>query len=64
VYCPREEESGRALIQAWMFYSLGYLLAGEDRLKEAEAMYERALRGSEKALGAKHTCQPQRPCSS
>ncbi len=34
---------------------LGNLYSFQGRLSEAEAMYERALRGYEKALGAKHT---------
>jgi tetratricopeptide (TPR) repeat protein len=50
-----EAETDAGSIQMWMYYNLGCLLAGEDRLKEAEAMYERALRGYEKALGAEHT---------
>ena len=48
-------EMSEEMIQAWMYHDLGYLLAGEDRLEEAEAMYERALRGYEKALGVEHT---------
>ncbi|KAF2804503.1 uncharacterized protein BDZ99DRAFT_153321 [Mytilinidion resinicola] len=44
-----------ASVTPWMFQSLGDLLSGEDRLKEAEEMYDRALQGKEKALGAEHT---------
>lgn len=50
-----EERIIGALIQPGMFHDLGDLLSDEDRLKEAEGMYERALRGSEKTLGAEHT---------
>ncbi|PSN58931.1 hypothetical protein BS50DRAFT_316695, partial [Corynespora cassiicola Philippines] len=40
-----EDKAGTGNIQSWMYYSLGYLFAGEDQLKEAEAMYNRALQG-------------------
>ncbi|KAK1837902.1 NB-ARC and TPR domain protein, partial [Colletotrichum chrysophilum] len=40
---------------AWIFYNLGLLYSDQGRLKEAEAMYERALQGYEKALGPDHT---------
>jgi tetratricopeptide (TPR) repeat protein len=40
---------------AWTYYNLGDLYADQDKLAEAEQMYKRALRGYEKALGAKHT---------
>ncbi|KAK2755640.1 ankyrin repeat protein [Colletotrichum kahawae] len=39
----------------WMFNSFGNLYSDQGRLKEAEAMYERALQGYEKALGLDHT---------
>ncbi|KAI8272665.1 hypothetical protein K4K60_012077 [Colletotrichum sp. SAR11_57] len=39
----------------WMFDSFGNLYSDQGRLKEAEAMYERALQGKEKALGPDHT---------
>ncbi|KAJ9644080.1 hypothetical protein H2199_003948 [Coniosporium tulheliwenetii] len=39
----------------WIFYSLGMLFAHQDKLGEAEEMYQRALQGREKALGAEHT---------
>jgi tetratricopeptide (TPR) repeat protein len=35
--------------------NLGVLYADQGRLGDAEAMYERALRGREKALGPEHT---------
>ncbi|KAJ0348322.1 hypothetical protein COL154_013762, partial [Colletotrichum chrysophilum] len=35
--------------------NLGNLYKDQGRLKEAEAMYERALQGKEKALGPDHT---------
>ncbi|KAK2752266.1 NB-ARC and TPR domain protein [Colletotrichum kahawae] len=40
---------------AWIFYNLGILYKDQGRLKQAEAMYELALRGYEKALGPDHT---------
>ncbi|KAK1621875.1 hypothetical protein BDP81DRAFT_476751 [Colletotrichum phormii] len=40
---------------AWMFHELGNLYSDQGRLKEAEAMYERALQGKEKAWGPDHT---------
>src|SRR3954451_8757016 len=36
-------------------HNLGYLYANQDKLVEAEQMYQRALQGKEKALGAEHT---------
>ncbi|KAK1625431.1 hypothetical protein BDP81DRAFT_463949 [Colletotrichum phormii] len=39
----------------WVFHALGNLYSDQGRLKEAEAMYERALQGKEKALGPDHT---------
>ncbi|PSN73791.1 hypothetical protein BS50DRAFT_617077 [Corynespora cassiicola Philippines] len=50
-----EDKAGTSIIQSWMYHSLGYLFAGEDQLKGAEAMYDRALQGYEEALGPKHT---------
>ncbi|KAK8036599.1 hypothetical protein PG991_001736 [Apiospora marii] len=41
--------------EAWAFYNLGNLYASQGRLGEAEAMYQRALQGKEKAWGAEHT---------
>ncbi|PSN58900.1 hypothetical protein BS50DRAFT_641396, partial [Corynespora cassiicola Philippines] len=32
-----EDKAGTGTIQSWMYYNLGYLFAGEDQLKEAEA---------------------------
>ena len=39
----------------WILHRLGLLYADQGRLSDAEAMYERALRGYEKALGPEHT---------
>ncbi|KAH8587304.1 P-loop containing nucleoside triphosphate hydrolase protein [Bisporella sp. PMI_857] len=39
----------------WAYYNLGLLYADQGKLAEAESMYERALAGKEKALGAEHT---------
>ena len=39
----------------WILNCLGNLYADQGRLSDAEAMYERALRGREKALGPEHT---------
>jgi tetratricopeptide (TPR) repeat protein len=39
----------------WALHSLGLLYADQGKLAEAEAMYERALEGKEKALGPDHT---------
>jgi tetratricopeptide (TPR) repeat protein len=39
----------------WILHRLGYLYAGQGRLSDAEAMFERALRGYEKAIGPEHT---------
>ncbi|KAK7937620.1 uncharacterized protein PG986_014488 [Apiospora aurea] len=41
--------------KAWVFGSLGNIYASQGRLGEAETMYQRALQGKEKALGADHT---------
>jgi hypothetical protein len=41
--------------QAWMFFKLGALFASQDKLGKAEKIYERALKGYEKALGPEHT---------
>jgi tetratricopeptide (TPR) repeat protein len=38
----------------WVYYNLGLLYASQSKLKEAEEMYQRALQGKEKALGANH----------
>lgn len=38
-----------------MLHESDRLYASQGRLSEAEAMFERALRGCEKALGAEHT---------
>jgi tetratricopeptide (TPR) repeat protein len=39
----------------WALHSLGILFFDQGKLAEAEAMYTRALQGSEEALGPKHT---------
>jgi tetratricopeptide (TPR) repeat protein len=39
----------------WAYHHLGDLFADQDKLVEAESMYERALAGKEKTLGAEHT---------
>jgi hypothetical protein len=39
---------------AGTYLSLGYLFNDQSKLVEAEQMYERALQGNEKALGAEH----------
>ena len=39
----------------WALYNLGLLYADQDKLDEAEKMYQCALRGEEKALGPDHT---------
>ncbi|CZR53592.1 related to calcium-independent phospholipase A2 [Phialocephala subalpina] len=40
---------------AWAYFNLGYLFREQSKLAEAEQMFERALRGYEKALGVEHT---------
>ena len=40
---------------AWGYYNLGNLYKSQGKFAAAEEMYERALRGFEKALGAEHT---------
>jgi tetratricopeptide (TPR) repeat protein len=40
---------------AWACHRLGLLYWNQGKLAEAELMYERALRGKEKTLGAEHT---------
>ncbi|KAL5331173.1 hypothetical protein ACEPPN_000702 [Leptodophora sp. 'Broadleaf-Isolate-01'] len=39
----------------WACYNLGLLYANQSKLVEAEVMYQRALRGYEKAWGPEHT---------
>jgi tetratricopeptide (TPR) repeat protein len=41
--------------ETWVYEDLAGMFAAQDRYVEAEAMYERALAGYEKALGAEHT---------
>ena len=40
---------------AWAYHNLGRLYKDQGKLAEAEQMYQRALQGKEKALGAEHT---------
>jgi tetratricopeptide (TPR) repeat protein len=39
---------------AWIYHNLGDLYRDQDKLAEAEQMYQRALQGKEKSLGAEH----------
>jgi tetratricopeptide (TPR) repeat protein len=39
----------------WVYHKLGLLYADQGKLAEAGQMYQRALQGYEKALGAEHT---------
>ncbi|KAI1325812.1 hypothetical protein F5Y16DRAFT_422491 [Xylariaceae sp. FL0255] len=41
--------------QSWIYGNLGRLYRNQEKLKEAEKMYQRALRGFEKTLGPTHT---------
>lgn len=50
----KETQIHDSLVQPWMLHSLGDLLSKEDRA-EAEAMYQRALQGYEKAWRPEHT---------
>ncbi|KFA55560.1 hypothetical protein S40293_09989 [Stachybotrys chartarum IBT 40293] len=43
------------VISEWCFHKFGFLYADQGRLKDAEAMYNRALQGYEKAWGPEHT---------
>jgi tetratricopeptide (TPR) repeat protein len=38
----------------WAYYNLGNLYSDQGKLAEAELMYDRALKGDEKALGPEH----------
>jgi hypothetical protein len=40
---------------AWAYHQLGNLYTDQGKLAKAEQMYQRALQGNEKALGAEHT---------
>jgi tetratricopeptide (TPR) repeat protein len=53
-YASHEEEIVRDWIQAYQLHNLGYLLAHSDK-ERAIRMYQRALKGYEKAWGAEHT---------
>ncbi|KAI9783465.1 MAG: hypothetical protein M1816_001347 [Peltula sp. TS41687] len=48
-------EAGYTEVILDAIHRLGMLYAQQDKLDEAEKMYQRALAGSEKALGAEHT---------
>ncbi|KAE9566034.1 hypothetical protein CGMCC3_g17791 [Colletotrichum fructicola] len=54
-YFDSEDLCAEPETKEWMFDSFGNLYSDQGRLKEAEAMYERALQGREKALGPDHT---------
>ncbi|KAF6787862.1 NB-ARC and TPR domain protein, partial [Colletotrichum sojae] len=49
------EESADEEDDHWGFHELGSLYSDQGRLKDAEAMYQRALHGKEKAWGPDHT---------
>ncbi|KAH9225153.1 hypothetical protein K456DRAFT_1879191 [Colletotrichum gloeosporioides 23] len=53
--CFKKEVVDVGKEEIWMFHSLGNLYSDQGRLKDAKAMYERALQGKEKALGPDHT---------
>ncbi|KAL8742599.1 MAG: hypothetical protein Q9190_004939 [Brigantiaea leucoxantha] len=53
--CQESEVVDWNVIDIEDIYSIGYLDSMIGRLKEAEAMYVRALKGYEKAWGAEHT---------
>ncbi|KAE9565732.1 hypothetical protein CGMCC3_g18085 [Colletotrichum fructicola] len=53
--CLKKEVMDVGEGEIWMFDNLGMLYWDQGRLKEAEAMYDRALQGKEKALGPYHT---------
>jgi tetratricopeptide (TPR) repeat protein len=40
---------------AWVLGSLGNLYLDQDKLGEAEKIYQHALQGNEKAIGPEHT---------
>lgn len=42
-------------LQGWIFYRLGSLFISQDNLDQAQEIYQRALQGFEKTLGAEHT---------
>jgi tetratricopeptide (TPR) repeat protein len=39
---------------AWIYHNLGDLYRGQDKLVEVKQMYQRALQGKKKALGAEN----------
>ena len=54
-HCQQREIVNWNVIDVEDMYQIGYLDSMIGRLKEAEAMYLRALKGYEKAWGAEHT---------
>ncbi|KAF4418763.1 Kinesin light chain [Colletotrichum fructicola] len=55
-----QNQNAADLLRLWAYFDnhdvwLGILYSDQDRLKEAEGMFERALQGKEKALGPDHT---------
>ena len=54
-YCRAREAIDWNFIDARDMYCIGYLDSMMGRLKEAEKIYARALKGYEKAWGAEHT---------
>ena len=54
-HCQQKEVVDWNVIEIEDVYRIGYLDSMMGRLKEAEAMYMRALKGYEKAWGAEHT---------
>ncbi|KAL2196387.1 acyl transferase/acyl hydrolase/lysophospholipase [Corynascus similis CBS 632.67] len=51
----RSDGEARSLLGEYEQRSVGRLYRNQDRLREAEVIYQRALRGYEKALGPDHT---------
>jgi tetratricopeptide (TPR) repeat protein len=49
-----ETKAGISASEAWGYDRLASMFAGQDRYAEAEEMYQRALAGSEMALGPEH----------
>ena len=54
-HCQQKEVVNWNVIEIEDIYRIGYLDSMIGRLKEAEAMYMRALKGYEKIWGAEHT---------
>ncbi|KAL8809435.1 MAG: hypothetical protein Q9223_007928, partial [Gallowayella weberi] len=53
--CRQREDVDWNVVDVYDYFTIGYLNDSIGRLKEAEAMYMRALKGYEKAWGAEHT---------